>query len=325
MMRERLLLGPALALILLASAALAGPVAAQSLEDQVDEAASKATGVAEQGAENPEGLAENASDPSWQGQQVNWTRTWSCASAYAVDEDVGETVGEQADCPPPRNEQAGVEEEDEDDPQPQAEAEEAEADAERALRDEIAAAQAFIEATTEDPEQAPSHLQTFVDRTLIFLNRTVEIVEQLLSLPLSGAAYAGQGFLSATSATGQAAQAVAGAIGDGFKVTGEGLFAVAHDLGHLVASSAYAVQDGIVEGAQAIATGAQAGVQAGLQASQAGVDQLQSGWDHLARAAGWGQEQAPTSNPVDDPEDELDLTEQPLDEELPLEVESDGT
>lgn len=197
-MKREHLVGLALALVVVAGSV---PGAAQSLEGQAESAVERSEQLADDTADDPAGMAANASNASWQGHQVNRTVLWTCDTARAVDEDVGEQVGDAADCQARESVEAGEDEQTEQDGgQDQAEeanrtkakAEEAEADAERAVRDEVAAAEAFVDDTAEDPENAPSHLETFVNRTLIVVNRTVAALEELFSLPADGVRLAGE-------------------------------------------------------------------------------------------------------------------------------------
>lgn len=285
---------------LLLLAAVPAPASAQTLEDQVQDAEAKAASLADE-ASDPQQAAANASDPSWQGDQVNWTTTWSCASAYAVDEDVGEAAAQALDCQPPASAQAGEEEVAEQN-EPAAEVEEAEDDAEQTARDQAAATEALAEDVQQEPEETPSHLARF-------LNRTQAILADLLSLPLAGANLAGQGISGAASALAGAGLATAEATAGGFHAGVTGL-----------ADAASATVSGVEAGLEGIVHGAQATGQAIDDGLDAGLERVEAGWSHVASALGWDEraEEKPTPEP--------DLDEDPLDagdtitDEVPIEL-----
>lgn len=244
---------------LLLTAALAPSTGAQTVEDSLEDAAAKGEDLVQDASGDPQGAASNASNASWQGRQVNWTEAWTCQTAQAVDERAGEAAGRVLDCQAPASEQAGEEQdEDEEEEQPeeaQARAEEAEADAEQALRDQVAAVEAFLASTREDPEEAPSHLATLVNRTLVFANRTVAIVERLVELPLLGLERAAQGV-----------QLLAAGLVDATTASAE-----------LVAQAGAGVGRAAGEGVAASADGL-------ASASQAGLETLETGWQGLKDA-----------------------------------------
>lgn len=231
-----------LAALLLLAAALPAPALAQSLEDQAQEAGARAERLARGAAEDPEGAAANATGPGWQGEQANWSKAWTCSTAYAADERAGEAAGGALGCQAPRDVRAGEEQAAEQ----SSRAEPSEADAERAARDAIAAAQAFVEATRQHPEQAPSHLVVFLDRAQGIAERLVDVVGELLTLPADGLRLAGEGLARA----------------------GQGL-----------ADGTRAGVDALLGAGQAAAAGAGAGVQAGLAP-------IEAGWTRLSEAVG---------------------------------------
>ncbi len=190
----------ALTLLALASLLLAAPAGlAQTLDEQAQAAAGHASSLAEDASEDPDGFTENATDPAWHAEHANWTHRWSCETATAADEDAGEALSKATGCPQPENAQAGNQEEEDDEEQrPRADAEEAE-QAETAFLDLLAAIDEYQQDTQEDPEEAPEH-------TLTLLNRTLTVLERLIDPPrilASSLADAGAGALDAV----QAAQA----------------------------------------------------------------------------------------------------------------------
>lgn len=289
---------PLACLLLLAAVPAAS---AQTLDDQVQDAEAKAASLAEE-ASDPQQAAANASDPSWQGDQVNWTTTWSCASAYAVDEDVGEAAGQALDCQPPASAQAGEEEETAEQNEPAAEVEEAEDDAEQTARDQAAATEALSEDVQQEPEETPSHLARF-------LNRTQAILADLLSLPLTGASLAGQGISGAAGALTDDGLAAAEATAGGFHAGATGL-----------ADAASATVSSVEAGLEGIAHGAQVTGQAIDDGLDAGLERVEAGWSHVSGALGWDE---PAK---DKPTPEPDLDEDPLDagdtitDEVPIEL-----
>jgi hypothetical protein len=276
----------AIAAVLLVLVGAAGPAVGQSLGEQAQRAEAKATQVAEDAHEDPPAAAGNATDPSWQGRQANWTQAWTCDTAHAVDEDAAEALDEAGDCSP-GSARAG--EEDQQANESEARAEEAQADAERAARDELAAAQAFWEATREEPDQAPQHAATFANRTLAIVERVVGGLVGVASLPVEGLSLAQEGLTTSARALAGAGQAAASGAGDAFLAVGE-----------LGQASLGGVAD----------VGEAAGASVG-EVAQASVDQLGEGLAALGEA--FGEEPAtdadPTSEapaepsaPVDEPE-----------------------
>jgi len=280
----------AIAAALLVLVGAAGPAVGQSLGEQAQRAEAKATQVAEDAHEDPQAAAGNVTDPSWQGRQANWTQAWTCGTARAVDEDAAEALDEAGDCSP-GSARAGEEDQqaDQEANESEARAEEAQADAERAARDELAAAQAFWEATREEPDQAPQHAATFANRTLAIVERVVGGLVGVASLPVEGLSLAQEGLTTSARALAGAGQAAASGAGDAFLAVGE--------LG----------QAGVAGIAD---VGEAAGASVG-EVAQASVDQLGEGLAALGEA--FGEEPAtdadPTSEapaepsaPVDEPE-----------------------
>jgi hypothetical protein len=226
---------------------------AQSVEEQAGALAERGESLADDTRGDPQAMAGNATDPSWQGTQANRTIVWTCDTASAVNEGVGERVRERLDCDERENaiaqndpdEEEQQEQAEEDVNETQADADEAEQDAERAARDEAAAARDFVNDTREEPQEAPSHLFTFV-------NRTRAIVERLLG-----------GIGAGASAVGDGVGAGADALGTG--ITASGGFAAdrARDVGHGFAWAGGAVATG--------ATTAVDGVAAGVSATGHGI------------------------------------------------------
>lgn len=191
-----------IATLLLATALLAAPAGlAQTLEDQADEALQHGEEIAQDTASDPQSMAMNATNASWQGNQANWTTAWTCASAYAIDDDAGDAAQDATGCTTPQNAQAGQDDEEDNETQPRANADEAD-DVETAAEDARATAEAYAEDMLEDPENAEEH-------TLTFLNRTLTLLERLLDPPRMALSLAHGAFTGVTSAI---ADGVTGAI-----------------------------------------------------------------------------------------------------------------
>lgn len=239
--------GLAVPLAVLLVLATAGPALGQSLAGQVDEAAAKAERLGQQARQDPQETAANATDPSWQGRQANWTKAWTCTSLHAADDRAGE-AGEQAlDCPAPGSARAGEEEQDDGDGST-ARAEEAGADAERASRDAIAAIQAFIADTSEDPDEAPQHAATLANRTLAIVHGLVDGLTALGGLGVQAASLLAHGVAQPFLAAGQALAHVGGqalaAAQAGLATAHDGIEQAASAAAHAPGALAEHVQDG---------------------------------------------------------------------------------
>lgn len=281
---------------LLLVAGLPTSALAQSLEEQVGDAAAKGERLAGDAADDPQATAANATNASWQGRQVNWTEAWTCETAHAVDEDAGEAAQRALDCPDPASARAGEDEQvDEDVNRSQARAEEAEADAERAARDGVAVVQAFIEDTREDPEQAPDHATTLANRTLAIVERLVGGLVGVAELPLSGLALAGDGL--AWSAQQGLAGMQATAAGTGWTLA---------QAGHGLQAGAGALQGGAATSVDAIASVSEAGLE-GVRASWASLTGLVDA--EADRSSEPGEDLAEPDERVVEPElvDEVEL------------------
>lgn len=276
MSRELLALGLALGLLV---AGLPTPAAGQGLEDSLEEAEAKSRQLAEDTREDPQAMAANASDPSWQADQADWTQAWACRSAEAAHPAAGQAAEQTPACPAAGSARAGEDEAQQaEDNGSVARAEEAEPDAERAARDQVAATEDFAQATASDPENAPEHAATFVDRTLVFAERVVAAVENALGLGLAGI----DGSLEAVQGVGLAsAEGLAAAAGTVQEASTSGLDTLASAASWTLEQPAAIAAAGVEQARgldDALAQRAEA-IQGGLQA--------------LGQRLGLGSEQAP--------------------------------
>lgn len=241
----------ALPLVLVLLAGSAGPALGQTLDEQVDEAQAKAQTLAEDTRQDPQQAAANAADPSWQGAQANWTKAWACDTLHAADERAGEAGERALDCPAPGSARAGEEDEQQDST---ARAEEAGADAERAARDGVAAIQAFLADTREEPEQAPQQAATLANRTLAIVDSLVQGALEAGKLGVqavvlgaeglaTGAGYLAQPVVAGGQALADGAGTVANGAGSALKATAKAPMALADEAQAGLASLAEIVTD----------------------------------------------------------------------------------
>lgn len=226
----------ALLTIVAALVVVAGPAAAQTLNDQATALVGHVDDQADAAREDPEGLAANATNATWQGEQVNFTKAWTCETATVANGDVGGALGELGLCPALADENAAPEDEDvqaDNENETLAQADELGNDAETAVEDQAAATEELVTNLTEDPENATSALETYLNRTLTFLRR-------LVGLPAQGLDAAGNAVGAVAGAIADVGHTIGGAAGDAV-VAVAGLFA---ELGTTVVDAAKATWAG---------------------------------------------------------------------------------
>jgi hypothetical protein len=259
----------------------AGGTLAQSVEEQAGALAERGESLAEDTRDDPGAMASNATDPSWQGSQTNRTIVWTCDTASAVKEDVGERVREELDCDERENaiaendpdEEEQQEQAEEDVNETQADADEAEQDAETAARDQAAVTREFVKDTREAPDEAPSHVSTFVNRTRAILERLVGGLAGVGAAGVDGAHAVGSGVSTATSTVTDGVATAAGTIGT---------------------TTAVGVQTS-VDAVQTAGVATIHGVQAGADATGSGIAWAASGAGSAVEVGVNGLEQAASS------------------------------
>ncbi len=191
----------------LATLVLAAPAAlAQTPQEQTNQALQHATETTQDAANDPQSMMMNATNASWQGNQANWTKTWTCATAYALDENAGDAAQQATGCPTPQNAQAGQDDENQrNQTPPRADADELE-DADTAAQDLQAAALAYAEDLQEDPQNADEHTFTLLNRTLAILERLLDPPRIALSLAHDATTTAATSTISAIKAQAQSLQ-----------------------------------------------------------------------------------------------------------------------
>ncbi len=272
----------------LALALLVPGAAAQTLDGQVTALAEHAEATAEDTVENPQAMAANATNASWQARQANWTLAWSCDTVSAVDEDAGDRVRNLTGCPESEDAAAGQDpaEEQGEENATVAQVEELGNDTATAVEDQVAATEALVNDTLAEPGQAPSHLEAFLNRTLILLERLVggpwalveqavgtvqevaqdvgrladelldgvqELGVQLAGVPVDGARWAQAGITSVADSVTEGADRAASGISIASAAITEGVTILGAGTTDAVASMVDGLETGIASVTDAIA------------------------------------------------------------------------